>query len=726
MRSRTAALAGVVLASCLATSEATAQPDGWTAVVEAVRAHDDRLALRRLEALSGDVARRSPRGRYLAGRLHERLGEHEKAARVWEGLGEGLPAPIAEDVRFRRARALARSGGCERALEVLDDMARGRSARAASARALRARCTFLSGDLAAAVAQLRAVAQEDARGVDTFAVRLDLAEALVRSEQRAQAIAELRALLVDRPDHPDAGSAEAQLEALGSRVTFTADERMARAERLIRLRRPADAITELDAVAPPREREARARYLHLRGNALFDTRHAYPEAATVLAQAARIPGPHVEADEIKAARALLRADRDDAAIRAYRRFVRRHPTHAEAGGAEYMAAWIELRRERAAGRRNMRRFLDGPRARGNLAKDAAWDLAFSAFERGRHREAAELFERYAQLGDADDAMVRGRGLYWLGRARGELGDRDGAVGAWRAAIAVEPLHWYALLARQRITEAGEDPGAPFPDAPPGVAPPALADPTLPPDVAFFHALGLDGDAVSALRGHEEAISREAPDGRELEAIVAAYRAVGAASRPYRLVATRARDALRRAPDAANRWAWEAAYPRPFSDEVERVARAHSVQPEHLWAIMRQESGYDPEAVSYADAIGLLQLLPTTAAEVARRRGMTVRREMLFDPTWNLRLAAAYVGGLFQTFDRRAPLAIGAYNAGGHRMRRWLDESPDGMTLDRFVERIPYDQTRNYVRRVTTHLAKYLYLANPEGAWPFELALELPD
>ena len=698
---------------------AVAQEDSLAPVAEAVRSHDDRLALRRIDALPATV-RRAPVARYLAGRLHERLGEHAKAAREWAGIGEGLPPAIAADVARRRVFALARAARCDEALPALTRLGAESGSHASVARALRGRCALIERDLDAAIDMLRAAALEDARDVDTFAVRLDLAEALRQKGERADAAAELRSLLVDRPEHPDVEAALAQLVALGGTLDLTSAERLARAERLIRLRRPADALAEIDAAEPPRAGEERARYLHLRGTALFDTRRNYEEAARVLAQAARLRGSTAPDDEFQAARALSRSEQDDAAIRAYRRFARQHPSHRKAATAEYLAAWLELRKGRAAGRRNMRRFLDGPRASGGLALDAAWDLAFDAYERGRHRDAAELFDRYAQLGSARDAMVRGRGLYWLGRARMHAGDRAAAIAAWRAVLSVEPLHWYALLARERLLAAGEDPGGPFPPAEPRPTPPPLPAAELPADVRLYHRLGLDADAVGALRTREDAIGAAAPEGRGREAIVSLYLRLGAASRPYRIVAIREQAELSRAPDAANRWIWQAAYPRPWDDEVSRVARAEGVPPEQLWAIMRQESGYDPEAVSYADAVGLLQLLPSTAETLARQRGLEVRREMLFDPRWNLRLASAYVGGLMRTFDRRAPLAVGAYNAGGHRMRRWLDDSPDDVELDVFVERIPYDQTRNYVRRVTTHLAKYLYLATPEAGWPLTL------
>ena len=149
------------------------------------------------------------------------------------------------------------------------------------------------------------------------------------------------------------------------------------------------------------------------------------------------------------------------------------------------------------------------------------------------------------------------------------------------------------------------------------------------------------------------------------------------------------------------------------------ARAQGLPPEMLWGIMRQESAYDPDAVSYADAIGLLQLLPSTAERVARGAGVTFRRDMLFDPEWNTRLAASYVRTLVDAHG--VPLAFAAFNAGGHRVDEWLERSGE-MDLDLFVEEIPFDQTRGYIRRVTSHYARYLYLRDPARGWP---ELELP-
>jgi soluble lytic murein transglycosylase len=522
-------------------------------------------------------------------------------------------------------------------------------------------------------------------------------------------------LLVDRPDHPKTTRARADFDGLGPPPSFSTDERMARAEALSRARRHEEALVELTG-REPAGHAMRAQWLHLRGMALYKTRHHYPEAARVLAAAARLGGPTAALDEFHSASAHTRAGETVRAIRAYRRMARRYRRHPRALEAEMLAGWLELGARPNTGRASLERLLrrhldpDDP-----VLREALWHLALSDFDRGRIEEAARGFERYAGTGPG--AMVRARGLYWLGRARMALGQRSHAIVAYRAAVSVEPLHWYALLARERLEELGEDPGLPFGQVVDLGVPLPVASVAVPPAVAFYASLGLHEDAARLLRAAESALRRADPP-NATRSLVSMYTAIGDASRAYRLVLGGAQIALSLPPGPETRWAWDAAYPRPFREEVEEAGRAYRAPPELIYALMRQESGYQSDAVSQADAIGLLQLLPSTARAVAEAAEMELefQRDLLFDPRVNISLGAAHVGELLVRYSGCAPLAAAAYNGGGHRVAGWLPESGD-RELDRFVEGIPYEQTRNYVRRVTSHYARYLFFSAGTGAWP---------
>jgi soluble lytic murein transglycosylase len=124
----------------------------------------------------------------------------------------------------------------------------------------------------------------------------------------------------------------------------------------------------------------------------------------------------------------------------------------------------------------------------------------------------------------------------------------------------------------------------------------------------------------------------------------------------------------------------------------------------LHAIGRQESGFDPEAVSSAGARGLLQLMPATAERTARKAGLPVATDALTrDPAYNAELGARHIDDLLARFDGSRLLAIAAYNAGAGRIDEWIERfgDPRGRSVDvvDWIERIPFGETRNYVQRV---------------------------
>jgi soluble lytic murein transglycosylase len=109
-------------------------------------------------------------------------------------------------------------------------------------------------------------------------------------------------------------------------------------------------------------------------------------------------------------------------------------------------------------------------------------------------------------------------------------------------------------------------------------------------------------------------------------------------------------------------------------------------------------------------------MPETARRVGRRLSTQIAEDELFIPEQNILLGAALSGQLLEEFSGVEALAIGAYNAGGHRIRRWLRDRGAG-DLDRFVEAIPIGQTRDYIRRVSSHQARYRALGARSGEWP---------
>ncbi len=166
-------------------------------------------------------------------------------------------------------------------------------------------------------------------------------------------------------------------------------------------------------------------------------------------------------------------------------------------------------------------------------------------------------------------------------------------------------------------------------------------------------------------------------------------------------------------------------PRAYEEIVTEVAEARGLDPNLLLAVMRVESVYNPRIVSYAGAVGLMQIMPRTGRLIARSLGREGEFGVddLLEPRTNLEFAAWYLSSLIRRFEGQVPLAIASYNGGPHNVRRWLNEYSPSMPLDAFLERIPFTQTHRYVRRVLSHWAAY---RAQQGLSMVELDPSLPN
>ena len=141
------------------------------------------------------------------------------------------------------------------------------------------------------------------------------------------------------------------------------------------------------------------------------------------------------------------------------------------------------------------------------------------------------------------------------------------------------------------------------------------------------------------------------------------------------------------------------FPLVYEPQFRRASANLNLPLPFLFAITRQESAFDPLAVSPANARGLMQMLPSTANIIARRANLAAPSAgQLHDPATNIALGAYHLAWLLDRYDGQTPLAIAAYNAGEHRVDRWIKDF-EHMPMDIWVERIPFSETQNYVKNV---------------------------
>jgi len=146
------------------------------------------------------------------------------------------------------------------------------------------------------------------------------------------------------------------------------------------------------------------------------------------------------------------------------------------------------------------------------------------------------------------------------------------------------------------------------------------------------------------------------------------------------------------------------FPMKYQNLVQQSARANGVIPAWVYGIMRRESAFDPVITSSANARGLMQVLPATAKGVAKSLGIRHRTSDLFIPEKNANIGAAYLSQMLKRFKGNYAKATASYNAGPHRIPRWLPNKT--ITAPQWIESIPFNETRNYVRAVMSYTTIY--------------------
>ncbi|MEH1870076.1 lytic transglycosylase domain-containing protein [Nostoc sp.] len=158
--------------------------------------------------------------------------------------------------------------------------------------------------------------------------------------------------------------------------------------------------------------------------------------------------------------------------------------------------------------------------------------------------------------------------------------------------------------------------------------------------------------------------------------------------------------------------WQARYPFPYLREIQKWSIERKLNPLLVTALMRQESRFEPKIKSVADATGLMQVLPSTAKWIAPQIKVDFKTINLENRNDNIMLGTWYLGHTHDQYNNNSLLAIASYNAGPGNVSKWL-QTQTTKDPDEFVEQIPFDETKNYVRQVFGNYWNYLRLYNPE-------------
>ena len=325
-----------------------------------------------------------------------------------------------------------------------------------------------------------------------------------------------------------------------------------------------------------------------------------------------------------------------------------------------------------------------------LAPSARFRAGILAFVKGEFRTAALELDTLAARRPRNSETLAG--LYWSGRAWERAGDTATARTRWGEVITKEPTSYYSMLAARRLQRE------PW-------APPAATD-TLQPDSATLAALQR-AELLRDLGMDTEADFEYDWLASGTERSVDAMMTVGRAFREYDLAPRGIRLGNRALSSGAARDArlYRLLYPLAYEKPLSREAERHRLDPALVAALIRQESNFEPRATSRAGARGLMQIMPAVGRQLAAAEDYHVwNAELLYQPDVSLELGMVHLAGLLRGYEHVSH-ALAAYNAGSSRVKRWL-EKPGTQDPEVFIERIPFTETRDYVRVILRNRELY--------------------
>ena len=612
------------------------------------------------------------------------------------GADAAQESAIGDHVRYLLADALERAGDVARARETALSIAD----RYPSSR-LAPRALLLAATLDLRAGQDASAQPVLARLIDTYQDAPErpgalyllglTAEALGQLDAAAQAYQEVR-LLAPASAYADGASDRiVTLQSQGVRLTPLAPEQRAdRAERLLRADVPDVAVSEAERLVDEvRVGPVATRALRVITDAARRLNRQELATRTLGLLIDRSPTERRPALRLELARLHVRASERNRALAALETVVT-SGTEAEKAEALFLKGRVLEDLSREGDAIAVYRSVVANHPTREAAAASLWRLGWLAYGKRNAQGALRSWTRLAELGSA--GAYRLPALYWAARAREQLGGA-GAPELYERILAEAPRSYYGLLAVGRAGRArngGVSAQITLPTEPRE----ALAADAAFARVELLRRINLVEDAAQEL---EDMVLGAVGDPVRLYGLASAYVEAERYHLALRIMRRHFQPLAATGDASLPRAFWETFYPYGWRDEMQSAAQDARLDPYLVAAVVREESSYYPRAVSRTGARGLMQLMPSTARLLAPGGDLD-------DPVVNIQLGTRFLAGLLREFsDPR--LAIAAYNAGPRRVREWwaARRSDD---VEAFVELIPFDETRLYVKKVMTSWDEY--------------------
>jgi soluble lytic murein transglycosylase len=687
-------------------------------LVEASSGKPAATELSRIESKYSNT-KASSLARFLRGYLAYSSRDYQAAIDALDPKPISAHSALADYALFYRAESLAALNSKPQARRDYEDLYTDQkdSLRARDAQLKAAEAAIATGDPTAAIKDLTNMVE--AKDADAIFITAQAYEAMGRNDD---ALKLYRRIYYEVPATTVAVKVEERLSALGASPATnpgSSQDYLSRANALYESKQyfeASKAFETLLTLFPDMERmdEVQLR----RGVSMFLGKQPAQAVLPLAKVSNRNENLYTEALFYQA-EALRQSNRAGESSVVVDRLLREYPKSRRAETSLYNLASYLNRQDRKSEASVRYRQLIATYPKSQYAAEASWNLGWQAYLGKNYADAARLLEQHLLNYSYPDTKYIGEAAFWGGKSQEVLGNRARALALYQIAIDRYPFGYHGHLARVRsATLRSRDPQLKPEQAKPGsdiermrqnaLYVESIKETANGPETSRLakaddlETIGLGELAVKEINRALE----DAPESPKLNLRLASYYSRRGDPFQATLVLRRGYpDIYSYKDEDLPREAWEIFFPMVEWQTIKQEARRYSVDPYTAAGLIRQESVFNPNAVSKVGARGLMQLMPETGRLVAKRQGSdAITSADLFNPQLNIKLGMNYLAQMLGQFGR-IEYAAAAYNAGPGRAKRWIAERGH-LDMEDWIESIPFTETRGYVQGVLRYTQNY--------------------
>jgi soluble lytic murein transglycosylase len=436
-------------------------------------------------------------------------------------------------------------------------------------------------------------------------------------------------------------------------------------------------------------------------------------------------------------------DMDDSAIERYALLLEKFPSSNYADDALYRTGRIYFFIDDFDNARKYFKRIVNEYPGGDKLPDAYWELGWIEYKLEDFTSAASTFEGMA--GKFKGALLGEKAMFWKAKSSERLGDKDKALSIYKEIVGARTYSYYTFAAKKYLEEAGQTVElgtintSVYPDNPQiGSLLPDVYDELDNSKGTSSSTSETSGSTSETSSGTSENTTENTNENtgkivyshidkakellliefyqsadKEIEASHSQFEndnigilqlsTLYLKSMDYinsqKVISSNYSKLLNSLKSPYKDYLYYLIYPYAFPEYIKKYSSEFGVDPLYVLAVMREESRFDPEAGSYVGALGLMQVMPATGKGIANSLGIkNFTSQMLLDPEISVKMGCFYLSEQLKNFSGNNYYASGAYNGGPGAMSKWISERGD-KNIDEFIELIPYDETRNYIRKV---------------------------